>query len=136
VSCSITTPGAGGPQSTAAKLRTGIVVTSAPLLLNADVPGTMVSGSITVNGAALPQANGYGNVYLGNAAGDVVALASTVTGTYSKLIVPGTYDVYYGLNTPGAGAPHNYAAKLRTGIVVTSSAHVRDGDVPGSMASA
>ena len=66
---------------------------------NINVPATTVSGTVTVSGAAIPStSNDAGDLTLRNAAGDTALIASTKTGTtttYSALVVPGTYDLYY-----------------------------------------
>jgi hypothetical protein len=114
------------PPNQLAPLRTGIVIGSTPLTIDLDIPATTVTGTITMNGAPITQASGTGNLSLRNAAGDSAALATTATGTYSRLMMPGTYDVYYsavpaGTSIPIAGIPTNTLVKLRSGVVVGAS---------------
>ena len=74
-----------------------------------------------MNGAQVPQASGTANLSLRNA-GDNVALGTTAAGSYSRLVVPGTYDLYYAVATAGTGVPSNAAVKVQSGIVVESLA--------------
>jgi hypothetical protein len=125
--------GTGVPRNTLAKLQSGIVVGAAPLKLDVDVPATKVSGTVTVNGGAIPNTAdaGLGAVTLVSAAGDSVALANTpASGNYSALVVPGTYDVYYKGVASGPLLPTNTSAKLRSGIVVGTSPLSLNIDVP------
>lgn len=116
-----TTRGTAVPVNKLTKLKSGVVVGSSPLTLNVDVAATAVSGTITVNGAAATSAAGVGTLFLQNAAGDSVGLGLTNASSYSALAVPGTYDLYYGLNLSGAGVPTNTSVRLRTGVVVGST---------------
>jgi hypothetical protein len=126
--------GAGVPWNAIVKLQSGIAVGTTPLTLDIALAAPTVSGTITVNGAQVSQAMGFGNLRLVSAAGDSLTLASTSTvGTYSRLVVPGTYDLYYALSTlagaAGPGVPSNTQALLRTGIVVGSGPLALDIDV-------
>ncbi len=127
------------PGNQLVKVRSAIVVPPSPLTLDIDVPVTPVSGTITVNGAQVPQSKGTGVLSLRNAAGDVVGLGTTATvGAYSRLVVPGTYDLFYAISSNSSdatGVPINTLAKLRTGIVVGSSALALDIDVPATQVS-
>jgi len=131
--------GTAVPTNARAKLRSGIVVGAAPLRLDVDVPATKVSGTVTVNGGAVANTSsaGQGTVSLVNAAGDSVALANTTpTGSYSALVVPGTYDVQYSNTYSGAPLPTNSAARIQTGIVVGASAVSLNIDIPAPTVSA
>src|SRR6185503_3283614 len=131
--------GTAVPTNARAKLRSGIVVGAAPLRLDVDVPATTVSGTVTVNGGAVANTSsaGQGTVSLVNAAGDSVALANTTpTGSYSALVVPGTYDVQYSNTYSGAPLPTNSAARIQTGIVVGASAVSLNIDIPAPTVSA
>jgi hypothetical protein len=118
------------PSNVLAKLQTGVVIGTGAQTLNADVPATVVSGSLTIGGAAVPQTTGVAAMSLRNAAGDQAQLATTSTGTYSQLVVPGIYDLYFGISGAGAGLPGNQSVKLRSAIVVPTSALTLDIDVP------
>jgi hypothetical protein len=122
--------GPGVPSNTLAKLQSGIVVGSGPVALDIDVRATPVSGTITVNGA-VPGTDGTGSIVLRNAGGDAAVIGTTANaGAYTRLVVPGTYDVYYRYDGSGLGVPTNTSAKLRTGIVVGSTPLTLNVDVP------
>ena len=120
----------GVPSNLNALLRSGVVVGSTAVALNVDIPATVVSGTIAVNGAQVPQASGTANLSLRNAAGDNVALGTTAAGSYSRLVVPGTYDLYYAVATAGTGVPSNAAVKVQSGIAVGSGPQALNIDVP------
>src|SRR5262249_15020333 len=91
---------------------------------------TQVSGTITVNGASAGK-NGRGNLRLRNASGDDVLLGATdFAGSYFASVIPGTYDLYYALESSGSAVPMNSSAKLQSGIVVGSSPMTLNSDVP------
>jgi hypothetical protein len=122
------------PNNVLAKLQSGIVVGTSPLKLDVDVPATKVSGAVTVNGGAVPSTAdpGLNTVNLVNAAGDSAVLANVpTTGSYSALVVPGTYDLAYKAIAPGTSLPTNTSAQIRSGIVVGTSPVSLNVDVPG-----
>ena len=134
-------PGAAGLNSYPSfLLQKGIVVGSSPLTLNVDIPTTTVSGTITVNGAQrLASSDGLGKLTFQNAtdtwtfAPTSPPYASTAGGAYSAAIVPGTYDLYYGVITAGKGVPSNTSVKLRSGVVIgTTSPQTLDIDIPAT----
>jgi hypothetical protein len=132
------TPGPAVPTNTLAKIQSGIVVGATPLSLSANVAGTKVSGTVTVNGAAVNgAAKGAGSLRLVNDAGDAADLTVTspTGGSYSALVVPGTYDLYYGVTSDGTAVPSNASAKIQGGIVVGASPLSLDVDVPASTVS-
>jgi hypothetical protein len=114
--------GPGVPINTYAKLKSGIVVGASALALNVDVPGTTVSGTVNINGLTTnpPASKGEGALWLRNASGDSPLLTTTspAGGSYTAMVVPGTYDVYYTLTTPGSLVPKNSSAKVASGVVV------------------
>jgi len=128
--------GPGLPKNTSSKLMGGIVVGSSPLSLQVDLPAVQISGKITSNGAAT---SGFGStdiLSLSNAAGDKIALSPSTDGSFSALVIPGTYDVVYDSTRDIVpGAPVNTATKLRKGLVVDKSSSVFDIDVPISTVS-
>jgi hypothetical protein len=122
---------AGVPANRSTRLKTGIVVGTAPLALDVDIPATAVSGSITVNGAAISDYDqGQGVISLVNADGDSVRLGLTTAGSYAALVVPGTYDVQYALSHIGPALPYNKAATIKKGVIVGSAALALNVDVP------
>ena len=130
--------GTAVPNNARAKLRSGVVVGASPLHLDVDIPTTKVSGTVTVNGGAITNTNGgEGTVSLVNAAGDSAILANTApTGSYSVLVVPGTYDLYYTNTVSGSLLPTNTAAKIQSGIVVGTSPLSLNIDIPVQTVSA
>jgi hypothetical protein len=127
----------GLPQNTSSKLMGGIVVGSSSLSLQVDVPAVQISGKITSNGAAV---NAFGSTditTLSNLAGDKIDLAPSADGSFSALVIPGTYDVIYDntRNLVVPGVPANLATKLRKGLVVDKSSSAFDIDVPISTVS-
>ncbi|HEY5448121.1 MAG TPA: hypothetical protein VIQ54_05190, partial [Polyangia bacterium] len=93
-----------------------------------DLPATSISGTVTVRGAAVPEVGGTGNLTLRSATGDSAVLAPT-RGAYTQVVLPGTYDLYYELSSPGPSVPGNKLTKLRSGIVVGSGPQTIDFDV-------
>ena len=124
--------GAAIPSNILAKVRTGIVIATGTQTLNVDVPATVVSGSLTIGGAVVPPTTGVAALSLQNAAGDRAALPTTSAGAFSQLVVPGTYDLYYGISGAGAGLPGNQLVKVRSAIVVATSPLTLDIDVPAT----
>ena len=130
----------GVPRNISAKIQTGIVVGTSALSLNLNVAGTTVSGTFAVNGAAPPASNiDDGTFVLRNAAGDSAMLTNTdsVSGTsYTAMVVPGTYDLYYVSGSANSSAvPRNTSAKIQTGIVVGTSALSLNLNVAGTTVS-
>jgi len=111
-----------------AVIKTGIDIGTAPVTVNVNVDATAISGKVTLNGAPVPVADGAG-LYLKTAAGDQVPLMAP-DGSYSALVVPGTYDVYFDGGLAGiADVPHS-TIKLQSGVVIGSSPVSLDIQVP------
>jgi hypothetical protein len=85
-----------------------------------DVPYAPVAGAVLLNGATPPTSEyDDGRIYLRNAqTDDSVLLGSTRLGSVASLVVPGTYDVYYAVESAGAVVPQNSQAYLTTVQVV------------------
>ncbi len=85
-----------------------------------DLATSVVSGIITVNGE-LPPLSDYdkGEVFLRSAAGDRVFLAQTSSGSYSRRIMNGTYDVYYTVVNSQGGVPANHETLIEEGLMIT-----------------
>lgn len=116
------TLGAGMPINSAAVIQSGIVIGTAGVVLQADVPATKVAITVTVNSTpATPPVASTIDLSLRTTAGDVAQLlpATATPNVLSALVVPGTYDLYYAISTPGDS--HSHAAKVRAGIVVGAS---------------
>jgi hypothetical protein len=131
---SATGPTAIAPANRFGRLYGGIVI--APddtTVLDVDVPETVLSGVITVNGAPLAPEDAVG-LSLRNATGDLVPLATASNGPYAARVMPGTFDLYYtsaaAAGTTGA-APLNQLARIATGVVIPSApATTLNVDVP------
>ena len=120
-------------------LQPGLVLASTPLTLNMDVPMTTVTGTITVNGAQVPSTAGMGRLVLQNATTSWPfapttsdPFSSKPAGAYTTTAIPGTYDLYYKVITPGPGVPSNAFVKLASGIVIAGSAQTLDIDIPAT----
>jgi hypothetical protein len=109
-----TTSSGGVPQNTNAKLGTVDLVT--PTAQNVNIPTVQVTGTITVGGQPPPLTQyDDGRLYLRNAeTGDSVLLGNTHEGGFSALVIPGTYDVHYALETGGTDVPVNNDAYVQT----------------------
>jgi hypothetical protein len=80
-----------------------------------DVPFAPVAGNVLLNGADPPSSEyDDGRIYLRNTdTQDSVLLGNTRLGAVDGLVVPGLYEVYYVVETPGAMVPQNTAAFLQ-----------------------
>jgi len=111
-----------------AVIKTGIDIGTAPVSLNVDVAATVVSGKVTLNGAPLSLTDGTG-FYLKTAAGDQVPLLAP-DGTYSAVVVPGTYDMYFDGGSAGIADFPNSTIELRSGVVIGASPVSLDVQIP------
>jgi hypothetical protein len=126
---------AGLPDNRSAKLRSGIVLGASPLTLDLDISTTTVSGSVAINGAKSSDTEqGAGTLAL-RADNDSVPLAYTNAGSYSKVVIAGTYELVYATLVDGPAVPANKSAKLKQGIVVGTSPVSLDIDVPTTVIS-
>ena len=84
-----------------------------------DVPAVGVTATMTFNGVSIPtQQAGWGSVFAHNAAGDTAALGQSFGAPQTKMIIPGTYDLYYTVGASvDATVPINTSAILRSGVV-------------------
>ncbi|MDI3287244.1 hypothetical protein [Polyangium sp. 15x6] len=111
------------PRNEGVRLKTGIKLTNSQTF-NVDIPAITLSGAIKVNGSVPAAGNQSSAVRLRNQeTGDSVMLGRLGTATYvAKLIVPGTYDVYYHWDTSDSQElPRNEGVRLKTGVMLTSS---------------
>ena len=134
----VITPGPGVPSNAFAKLASGIVIAGSAQTLDIDIPATVVTGTITVNGAQVDKSMGTGGLHLRTAAGDDALVGTTdIAGAYSQLVVAGSYDLYYAFITGNSagGVPVNQSAKLRSGVVVGATPLTLDIDVAAPMVS-
>ena len=116
------------PVNGGAIIRSGVVIPAGTSALNVDIPVATVTGSFTVNGAAVPSATKDGFISIRDAMGNSALIGATGDTTYTTTVVPGTYDVYYG---PAVGtASYIHGGKIRTGVVIPSGSSSLDIDVP------
>jgi len=102
------------PANHAARLHSDVVVApGSPTVFDIDIPSTMVTGRITVNG--MPAGPGdTGTLMLRSEAGDYAPFASTNADTYSARLIPGTYDLYFShADSAGDATPMNSLVRLR-----------------------
>ena len=100
-----------------------------PLAVN--VKSTALEGTITIGGDTPPlSVYDDGEIYLRNAAGDRVFLSRTRSGTYSRRVVEGTYDVYYAVVNTQGGVPANGETKLLADLTIKGDTLTIDIDVP------
>ena len=123
---------AGLPDNSLAKLRSGIVVGTAPLTLDLlDISTTTVSGTVAIDGATISDTKqGLGTLTLSAEGGNSVQLATTNAGSYSKVVIAGTYNLVYAMIVDGPAIPPNRSARLKQGIVVGKSPVPLDINVP------
>jgi len=102
------------PANHAAKLKTGVVVAAGgATVLDIDIPSTMVSGAVTINGARAGEAD-VGTLFLQSAAGDFAPFPLASSGSYVARLVPGAYDLYFSrADGAGSATPMNTLYKLR-----------------------
>lgn len=104
------TSGPGVPTNLDAKLTELAVV--GDMSLDIDVPVVDLSGSFTIAGETPPSGpNQTGNISL-HAGSDAARLGATNEGTYSARVVPGSYAVYYRLDSGTEGMPDNTAGRV------------------------
>lgn len=101
------------PRNKRALLYRGVELDSSQTL-DLDIPVMELSGSVTVNGQPPPSsASDDGVIRLHDVeSNDVVVLGHTREGTFSRLVVPGIYQVHYAQTSAGAIMPANIDARL------------------------
>jgi hypothetical protein len=77
-----------------------------------DIPMSQVAGTVRLNSDAPPSSEyDDGRVYLRNrATGDLVLLGNTRRGDFAAPVIPGEYDVLYGVESAGTDVPVNARA--------------------------
>lgn len=89
---------------------------------NIDVPVFTLIGELTLNGGPFPASEfDDGNFFLENASGDRVFLGNSHDQFYEREVIPGTYDVYWEVETPGDTVPFNTRARVMANIAVGGS---------------
>ena len=116
---------ASGPQvmpaNTGARLLQGVTPSDLGIV---EIPVQTLSGAITVNGGAPPaSAFDYGMLSLRDpVTGDTAFLGTTQSGSFSRLVVPGTYDVHYLVGVAGGVMPINVDSRAAIGVAVQDGA--------------
>lgn len=102
------------PANHAARLHSDVIVAAgSPKVFDIDIPSTMVTGRLTVNGRPAGPGD-YGTLMLRSAAGDYAPFASTNADSYSARLIPGTYDLYFShADSAGDSTPMNSLVRLR-----------------------
>jgi hypothetical protein len=98
------------------------VTIAGPTRLDVDVPAVVRTGSFKLNQAS-PPASIYenGEVLLRDTrSGELISLGQTRLQTYSRVIVPGTYDVIYSRLMGETIVPRNARAVIATGVELTA----------------
>lgn len=127
--------GDGVPKNSSVEIERGIVVESSPVSLTVDIPASVVSGRVTVNGAALSAPESEPVLALQGIGDDRVEISVDADGAFRTVVVPGTYDLLY-VNPRGtAGVPVNVSAVLRRGVVIDDAALTLDVDIPATTVS-
>jgi hypothetical protein len=94
--------------------------------IDLDISVASLTGSVTIDGQLPPTSTSDDGVIrlYDSSTGDVVVLGHTRHGSFSRLVVPGTYEVRYAQATAGAIMPANLNARLEDVVVAAG-----DGDV-------
>jgi len=123
------TSGGTVPQNKQARLLDQVVVADTSELA-IDIKAVAIGGAFTLAGEP-PPASKYedGRIYLRDTiTGDAVLLGSTHVGSYTAIVVPGNYEVFYVQETAGGLLPANQNAPLVD--VMIAAAMNLDLDVP------
>jgi hypothetical protein len=121
------------PMNQTTRIKTGIVVAGAPVNLDMEIPVATLSGTITLNGATLSDPKmSDGDLFLADETGGSVRLTRVTAGTYSTLVIAGTYDLHFKVTNDNLGVPANSYGLVKKGIVVgvSSTPVTLDLDIP------
>jgi hypothetical protein len=107
------------PTNTNARLRS-LDIVSGGAGETLDVDMVQLSGTITLNSSVPPDSEyDDGRVYLRNReTGDSVLLGNTRMGTFSKPVVPATYDLVYVVEAAGSDVPVNTEALIVSDVAI------------------
>jgi hypothetical protein len=125
--------GAPAARHTDRVVRAGVSLAGSTTL-DADIQAAAVTGTLTVNGQPLSSGGVTGALWLKSTTSDdsVLLYLSNNTATYSALVAPGTYDLYYrsgSTDSTSTATAHNTDARLQSGIVI-AGARTLDIDIP------
>jgi hypothetical protein len=120
------------PKNSAARLEPLLVPEGDTHAHDVDVPITTVAGAFTVGGLPAPADPGNsGELRLRSVEGDdEVVLGSTSAGTYSAIVVDGSYEVFYAQQTSTGDVPANTNARIGDALFVLPADTIGDIDVP------
>jgi len=124
------------PSNTASIVKRGVVVPAQGLTIpKIDIPSVVVSGKLTLGGAAVSDSDDDGTLYLRTDDGDAVTLAKLSTGTFSTRVIPGTYDLYFDVTFQEVAklAPLNRRGKIKSVVLAPGAPITLDIDVPSTV---
>jgi hypothetical protein len=118
------------PSNTFYRVQQGVTIAASGMMAF-DVPGVTITGNLTVNGMPVVAGGGGWLVLHDPATGDEALLAQFANGpTYTTMIGPGTYDVYYRAGDPTMSPFANTNYKVQSGVALNASQSL-DLDVTG-----
>lgn len=103
-----------------------------------NIPAVMVGGDITLDGAEPPTTDfDDGHLFLRDPSGHELYAGTTRDGAYEVLVVPGTYELIYRVDSRGEFIPHNDGAVLASGLVISADTpdldvHLQTATITGS----
>ena len=121
------------PMNTSAIIKRGVAVSAQGLAIpTIDIPSVVVSGKLTLGGAALSNSDDDGTLSLATDEGDAIALGRLSAGTFSTRVIPGTYDIYFDVMFQAVGtlAPLNHRGKIKSVQLAPGMPITLDIDVP------
>jgi len=124
------------PMNTSTIVKRGLVVPAEGLTIpKIDVSNVVVSGKLTLGGAALSNPDDDGSLYLRTDAGDEIFLAKLSNGTFSTHVIPGTYDLYFDVAFQQVAklAPLNRRGKIKSVVFAPGAPIALDIDVPSTI---
>ena len=130
--------GSACPLNTLTTVKRGIVVPPGGTSIGTvDIPSVQVSGKFSLGGAALGTPADDGTLSLRSTDADFISLGKLTAGTYSARIIPGTYDLYFGLSNPlfPVLAPLNTNGKIKSVVLAPGAPITLDIDVPSTLIS-
>jgi len=127
------------PKNTRSTVKRGLVVPTQGLTLpKIDIPTVMLTGKLTLGGAALSNSDDEGTLFLRTDEGDEVTLGKLSAGSFSARVIAGTYDVYFDVTTQQLArlAPLNGRGKIKSVVLTPGAANAPvtlDIDVPSTL---
>lgn len=122
-SCSVAAPCVPGILRDAVSL-------SADGVLDVDVPSVTVQGTVTLNGAPMPEGTDRGSIGFYGDGAIAVGITSSGPATYALALLPGTYDIGFGGRFTDCDLPTPCNAGVLRSAVAIPADGVIDVDVP------